>query len=191
VVTWTGTPPARDVAGISYAYRVVRREVGTNSDTLAGEIAADSSPQATLTDRGFTWNRTYEYRVAAITLISVPGEVAAQVEGEDSANTTVVAKDVFPPATPSGLQAVFSGIGQQPFIDLTWVPNTESDLTGYNVYRHEEGAQPVKVNSELAKTPAFRDSGVMAGKKYWYSVSAVDAQGNESVRSEEANEAVP
>jgi len=41
------------------------------------------------------------------------------------------------------------------------------------------------------KTPAFRDSNVAAGRNYFYSVSAIDARGNESARSEEATESVP
>ena len=76
--------------------------------------------------------------------------------------------------------------GSKPFIDLVWAPVTDVDLDGYNVYRHEEGATPVKVNAELVKTPAYRDANVGSGKSYFYSVSAVDVRGNESARSEEA-----
>jgi hypothetical protein len=46
------------------------------------------------------------------------------------------------------------------------------------------------LNSELVKTPAFRDSHVVSGKTYFYSVSAVDERANESARSEEASESV-
>jgi fibronectin type 3 domain-containing protein len=89
------------------------------------------------------------------------------------------------------LQAVFSGVGQAPFIDLVWSPDTESDLAGYNLFRRREGEQPVKLNSDPVKSPAYRDTNVQPGKKYFYSVSAVDERGNESVRSEEASEQVP
>jgi hypothetical protein len=41
------------------------------------------------------------------------------------------------------------------------------------------------------KTPAYRDEAVASGKRYRYSVSAVDTRGNESARSEEAGETVP
>ncbi len=82
-------------------------------------------------------------------------------------------------------------MGQKPFIDLTWAPNIESDLAGYNVFRHEEGAQPVKINSEVVKSPAFRDDKVIPGHRYFYSVSAVDLRGNESGRSTETTERVP
>jgi fibronectin type 3 domain-containing protein len=92
---------------------------------------------------------------------------------------------------PTGLQAVFSGVGQVPFVDLVWSPDTEADLAGYNIFRHEENEPPVKLNSEPVKAPAFRDSKVQSGKNYFYSVSAVDERNNESTKSEETSEQVP
>ena len=68
---------------------------------------------------------------------------------------------------------------------------TDVDLDGYNVYRHEEGMPAVKINVEPVKAPAYLDTNVMPGKRYFYSVSAVDVRGNESGWSEEANEAEP
>jgi fibronectin type 3 domain-containing protein len=65
------------------------------------------------------------------------------------------------------------------------------DLDGYNVYRREEGTAAVKVDAALVKTPAYRDDNVVPGKRYFYSVSALDVRGNESARSEEAGETVP
>ena len=114
-----------------------------------------------------------------------------EVEGDDTPAAKIFAHDVYPPGVPTGLQAVFSGAGQRPFVDLLWAPDTDADLAGYNVYRREEGGQPVKINTELLKTTAYRDIEVQRGKKYFYSVSAVDLRGNESERSEEASEAVP
>ena len=137
------------------------------------------------------WEKTYYYHVTTLTAIAQPGKAEIQVEGDDSPEVKVFADDVFPPAVPSGLQAVFSGPGQEPFIDLIWAPVTDVDLAGYNVYRHEEGKAPERVNSEPVKTPAYRDKSVAAGKQYFYSISAVDARGNESTRSEEASERVP
>jgi fibronectin type 3 domain-containing protein len=113
------------------------------------------------------------------------------VEGDDTSSVKIFAHDVFPPGVPTGLQAVFSGPGQAAFIDLIWTPVSDADLDGYNVYRHVASGSPVQLNAELVKTPAFRDSNVVAGKTYFYSVSAVDQRGNESARSEEASESVP
>jgi hypothetical protein len=142
-------------------------------------------------DQTFEWEKTYVYRGAAVSVIAEAGRPAFEIEGDDTPEVKVFADDVFPPAVPFGLQAVFSGPGQQPFIDLIWAPVTDVDLDGYNVYRHEEGAVPVKVNTQLVKTPAYRDTNVLSGESYFYSVSAVDARGNESAKSEEASEKVP
>ena len=84
-----------------------------------------------------------------------------------------------------------SGVGQQPFIDLTWPPVSDADVAGYNVYRNEQGQQPVKINTDLVKTPAFRDKDVQPGHTYFYSVTAVDLRGNESDKSEATSETLP
>jgi len=65
---------------------------------------------------------------------------------------------------------------------------SDADLAGYNIYRHEAGVAALKLNPELVRTPAYRDAQVVAGRTYFYSVTAVDERGNESARSEEASE---
>jgi hypothetical protein len=191
-LTWKPSTPPKDVPpGLSYLYRAYRQEAGTNAETVVGEVAVTDQPSPSLLDRTFAWEKTYNYQLAVVTVIAQEKAAEQQVEGEDSPTVPVVARDVFPPTTPAGLQAVFSGPGQKPFIDLIWAPDTESDLAGYNVYRHEQDGQVVKLNSDVVKTPAYRDTEVVAGHQYFYSVSAVDVRGNESTRSEEASETVP
>jgi hypothetical protein len=192
VLNWTNElPAANSNAPIHYVYRVYRRQEGAKEQVLAGEVQPGSDRTLTLTDSSIEWEKTYEYHVETVTVVARADKTELQIEGEDSPEMKVFADDVFPPAVPSGLQAVFSGPGQQVFIDLVWAPVMDVDLDGYNVYRHEEGTAPVKVNAQLVKTPAYRDTNVAVGKTYWYSVSAVDVRGNESARSEEASERVP
>jgi len=174
------------IPGVRFAVRIYRHETVSNTDSIAGEVPVTADATMTFLDRNFGWEKTYDYRVCVVTFAGHENTPPAQVEGDDTPPITVVAHDVFPPARPSGLQAVFSGPGQKPFIDLVWTPNTESDLAGYNVYRHEQG-NPVKLNSDLVKAPAFRDDGVLPGHTYSYSISAVDLRGNESPQSEEAS----
>jgi len=186
---WTNRAPA--AAGqLHYVYRLFRRLEGTSNVMLVKEFPADSVALPYV-DANIEWEKTYEYRVETVTVIAAEGKAPVEVAGEDSRELKVFADDVFPPAVPSDLQAVFSGPGQQAFIDLIWSPDSEPDLAGYNVYRHEAESGPVKINTELVRTPAYRDTHVIAGKTYSYSVAAVDVRGNESARSEEANEAVP
>jgi hypothetical protein len=205
LLTWTsaGEPvsslPAR--TGLQFRYRVYRREEGASKEPLAGQVVGEVPVGATGAAHfldAIEWEKTYLYRITAVSIVSRSGG-DVQVEGDDSPTVRVVAHDVFPPAIPAGLQAVYSGEGQKPFIDLIWAPVASADLSGYNVFRREaNGADAktgantaVKVNSELVRTPSYRDSAVSAGKTYVYSVSAVDARGNESARSEEASETVP
>ena len=95
----------------------------------------------------------------------------------------IFTKDIYPPAQPVGLQAVFSSVGQKPFVDLTWAPNSETDVAGYNVFRRSAGGEWQKLNQKPVPVPSFRDETVQPGTKYQYSVSAVDLRGNESQRS--------
>jgi len=191
VLDWTSDPPPASPPAVHFVYHVYRRQEGDQQKMLVGELPAGTERHLSLTDSGIEWQKTYDYHTEAVTLIAQEGKPEVQVHGDDSPEVKVFADDVFPPAVPSGLQAVFSGPGQQPFIDLIWAPDTDADLNGYNVYRREEGSEAVKLNVEPIRTPAYRDGRVAAGRRYLYSVSAVDLRGNESERSEEAGETVP
>lgn len=192
VVTWTGAVLSQPQSNIVHrGYRVYRRADGSKQEILVGERAGGMEREQSLTDQSFEWQKTYFYHGESFTVIAEPGKPDIRIDGDDTAEVKVFADDVFPPAVPSGLQAVFSGPGQEAFIDLIWAPDTEADLDGYNIYRREESGAAVKLNSEVVKIPAFRDMHVAAGKTYFYSVSAVDVRGNESARSEEAGESVP
>ncbi len=192
VLSWTSDlPPTASPQSVRYVYRVYRQMEGSKERILAGEVPAGNERSLGLTDTSIEWEKTYEYQAETVTVIAQENKPKVQVEGDDTPEIKVFANDVFPPAVPSGLQAVASGPGQATFVDLVWAPVADVDLDGYNVYRHEEGAAPVKVNAELVKAPAYRDANVASGKSYFYSVSAVDTRANESARSEEAGETVP
>jgi len=188
--TWDAIANVPDISGLRFVYRVYRRNLAAKTQVVAGELpVGDASPE--ILDTGFEWEKTYEYWLTVVTIVAESNGNEEAIEGDDTPTLTVSAHDVFPPATPTGLQVVFSGPGQKLFLDLVWHPNREADFAGYNVYRHEPDSDPVKINSELIKSPAFRDSNVLAGHTYFYSVSALDVRGNESPRSEEASETVP
>ncbi|MFY9674568.1 MAG: hypothetical protein WAK13_08935 [Terriglobales bacterium] len=210
-LTWTSpaAPPAKP--GVEYRYRIYRRVEGKDEspepapsaatqpspvgrkkqkkDTIAAEVPVGPAGPAHFLD-SIEWEKTYQYWITTVTVIAKP-ESQVQVEGDDSNHVDVIAHDVFPPAVPAGLQAAYSGEGQKPFIDLIWAPVASADLAGYNIYRSEAGGSPVRLNSELVKTPSYRDMSVASGKTYTYRVSAVDVRGNESDRSGEASESVP
>lgn len=210
-LTWTSAAEPPNKPGLQYRYRIYRKNESTgvegpikndqssgnkpgmkkdkNKDAIAAEIPVGPAGPAHFLDT-IEWENTYQYRITAVTIIT-KADSQVQVEGEDGPQVRVVAHDVFPPSIPVGLQAAYSGEGQKPFIDLIWAPVPNADLAGYNIYRSEAGAARIKLNSELIKSPSYRDTAVSTRKTYTYSVSAVDVRSNESQKSEEATESVP
>ena len=188
---WSAAIKIPEIPGLRFAYRIYRREAASEAQVIAGEVPIEPNTAPNFLDSTIEWEKTYQYRVTTVTLIAQPHGAEQGVEGDDSPEITVFAHDVFPPATPTGLQAVFSGPGQKPFIDLLWAPDTDADLAGYNVYRSEPGTEAKKLNTDPVKSTAFRDEAVLPGHEYTYVVSAVDVRGNESPQSESAVEKVP
>ncbi|HTV66865.1 MAG TPA: hypothetical protein VMD98_14745 [Bryocella sp.] len=187
-VSWSGPALPQPPAGVTYRYRVERRPVGAPAYVVIDDV--EPVANGSYLDKTFAWEQKYEYRITTLGEVSAQERTAA-VEGEDSPPVEVFTRDIYPPAQPAGLQAVFSGIGQKPFVDLTWAPNLEADLAGYNVFRWTEGEPPKKLNTQLVQTPSYRDEAIEPGKKYFYAVSAVDLRGNESPRSSATSETVP
>ena len=188
---WSPAVNIPEIPGLRFAYRIHRREAASKAQVIAGEVPIEPNAAPNFLDSTIEWEKTYQYRVTAVSLIAQPHGAEQLVEGDDSPEITVFAHDVFPPATPTGLQAVFSGPGQKPFIDLLWAPDTDPDLAGYNVYRSEPGTEAKKLNSDPVKSAAFRDEALLPGHEYTYVVSAIDVRGNESAHSESAEEKVP
>lgn len=93
---------------------------------------------------------------------------------------TVTYTDITPPAVPASLAAKVNGAD----VTLTWSSNTESDLSGYNIYRWNNGAK-TKCNSTVVKIPGYLDPGVPNGS-YNYEITTVDIAGNESNPSGQA-----
>src|SRR5205807_9316734 len=74
---------------------------------------------------------------------------------------------------------------------LNWDAST-SALVGYNVYRATQAGGPyTKLNSSPIEPTSYTDSTVQADQTYFYVVTAVDANGVESVFYNEVQAAVP
>ena len=154
-------------------YRVYRSEKPKlESFSVVGE-----SKEPAFSDPHFEFGRMYRYKVRAVFK-----QGAQEAEGEDSQPCEVTPRDVFPPAPPQGLTALYT-VGA---VELVWTANLESDLAGYNVYRREERKPLQKINKELVRVPIYRDSSIALQHHYLYEVTAVDLSGNESRPSTEA-----
>jgi hypothetical protein len=144
-------------------------------------------------DSSIRFGQVYEYRAQRVARVTVEGKTL-ELAGELSAPMRVEARDIFPPAVPTGLAAVATtgdnGAGNA--IDLSWQPVTDADLAGYAVYRREGdgGWQRISPAGPLVP-PAFHDAQVQPGHSYRYAVSSINQGGNESARSAETEESVP
>jgi hypothetical protein len=188
LISWTDATVPDAPAGLTFRYRIERSPAGANAYIALADV--EPEPEGFYLDKTFAWETKYDYRITSVTLVHSEG-VDMAVEGDDSKSVTTFTRDIYPPSEPTGLQAVFSSVGQKPFVDLSWAPNMESDLAGYNVFRRVGSGDPVKLNQQLVRVPSFRDDTVLPGKTYVYSISAVDLRGNESSRSAETSETVP
>lgn len=84
------------------------------------------------------------------------------------------------PATPQRFTAE-PGDSQ---VQLFWQENQERDLAGYRVYRSELPDRGFSVVADLPATvTTFTDTGLRNGKTYYYRLSAVDTDHNESERT--------
>ncbi len=145
-------------------------------------------------DTQFESGSTYVYFVRSVVQYGTGQSGAEILESDNSNLVTVTARDTFPPAAPRGLVVVPvpAQSGQSAYIELSWVINPETDLAGYNVYRSEDvGVPGTRVNPALLPAPTFRDMNAVPGRRYFYSVTAVDGSGNESAPSAAVAGAAP
>ncbi|MGA2300337.1 MAG: fibronectin type III domain-containing protein [Candidatus Acidiferrum sp.] len=143
------------------------------------QLTATTAPE--FLDMGFDYGKTYAYLVRSVVVAD-----GVQRESGDSQAAVVTPRDIFPPAAPQGIvAAVIPGSSAGSLVvDLSWSINVETDLAGYRLYRSEqEGTQGQLLSPDLLPTPAYRDNSVSSGKRYWYTVTAVDRAGNESASS--------
>ena len=96
---------------------------------------------------------------------------------EDSTFTTAQFADNTPPSAPSVLTAIVISSSQ---INLSWGASTDNaGVTGYRIYR--DGSTITTIGDTF-----YSDTGLAQSTRYTYTVTALDAAGNESEHSEQA-----
>jgi hypothetical protein len=187
----TAKEPARKIAlpGASKESTEVRLRVGS---------AASATDAGGTIDRTVPIGETYRYSAQRVQAVELGGQ-RLEIRSAQSAEAVVEMKNVFPPEAPTGLVAIpgFAGetndAAQKTTIELSWEPNMEPHIAGYRVYRRDAEGDGTwrQLDSELVPVAAYRDKTVVAGRRYGYRVTAVDAAGNESAPSDAAAETAP
>ncbi|HEX2953012.1 MAG TPA: glycoside hydrolase family 9 protein [Bacillota bacterium] len=141
--------------------------------TVSGSLTLiGTSKTSSFTQTGLAASTTYYYQVTAVDSSSNESTRSIQV----SAKTND--PDRIPPAAPTGLIASAVNTSR---IDLDWGDNTESDFAKYRIYAGT-------VNGSLTflaetTSSSYSNTGLNASTYYYYAVTAVDSNGNESLQS--------
>lgn len=88
---------------------------------------------------------------------------------------------LLPLLTPPSPPKVLKAAAGNSTVALSWAENGENDVEGYNVYRSlSAGGGYEKINSTPVIFPSYTDHSVTNGVTYYYTVSAVDTDDEES-----------
>ena len=146
------------------------------------------------------------YRYSAQSRVTVRlGDNSIELRSLFSAPVTFTLREIYPPLAPTGLTAVgfFASAPSAPTgtspafaVDLIWQPVDDTGLlaglAGYNVYREplnasgepaatsNPAAPRTRLNTAPIPVPSFHDTTANPTPRYRYSVTAIDAKGNES-----------
>lgn len=152
------------------SYRVERRKYEGGEWKKA--CSAKGRLSAECIDRRLDDGRTYQYRVLAKT----DGGVYSRPTPVMSAKTKKI------PFTVSNVRA---SLGEPKKIVLTWDASTNEDIAYYNIY---SSPTPMLLFTKLAKTKDTRYEDLINsnGKTKYYKITAVDADGLESIKQNEA-----
>ena len=169
-------------------------------------VGSSKAATATLTASGSSVTvssitpSTTEFSVSGLTLpvaiaagqsVSFTVTFTPQSSGNASASLSVASNASNSPTTQALAGTGVAATPVQHSVNLSWTAST-SAVAGYNVYRRTSlTASYSKLNSTLNATATYTDSSVQSGQTYYYSTTAVDANGNESIHSNEIQVVVP
>jgi hypothetical protein len=107
----------------------------------------------------------------------------AELDQIDSAIATIQAKSMAIKDEGPGVPSASALTDTQHFVTLSWNPTHES--VSYNVKRGTASGAEIQLAN--VPGPSFKDTGTVAGTMYFYQVSAVAADGQESKNSAEVS----
>ena len=177
VLSWTA--PEKSITGAEkphvIGYNIYRFAGGEDVDELSTPLNGAPVSKTTYTD--VPAYGTYSYRVTAVSAVGPP-----RIESDPSSAVIATFKDLLPPPTPSGLTALV----ETNAVRLVWDAVEAPDLAGYNVYRTEGIGEEhviaarIPFTQQPIKETNFRDTIPKPGIYFFYEVTAIDKNGNES-----------
>jgi hypothetical protein len=112
----------------------------------------------------------------------------------DSDSSSAVLSFVSDASNSPNEQVVTLGIvgPVQHKVQLSWKASNSKHVAGYNIYRGTRSGGPYKkINGSLDPSTNYTDVHVVAGYKYYYVATAVNAKGQESKYSKQVKAVIP
>jgi hypothetical protein len=138
-------------------------------------LASKSYPQNSYDHTNLVNGIKCHYKIHAV---DVRGQIS-----EFSENVSGVPVDIVAPKAPKGLEITNISYNS---ISFKWMPNTESDLEGYNIYRFTTagvGNWGKLIGKTEPGNESFTDTGLKEQATYYYVITAFDEVPNESPQS--------
>jgi hypothetical protein len=202
---WTSVP--EDYIPGSWGFNVYKLDVGEDVDYIVGintdvsnPVYADFRARVVVFDKEIG-ERSYHNLDVAPAGESSSLRVSARA-GDELYLVVAATPDIFsgwdwyryefkiypdwilpPVAAPTNLSA----LGADNQVSLDWDDNTEPNLAGYNVYRSTTPGDGYAQIATAVVTSEYVNSSVIGGTEYYYVVTAVDTNANESDHSNEAS----
>lgn len=129
------------------------------------ELIAPNVQLSSFIDEGLEYETSYTYSFKSV---DMSGNVS---EGYSLTLQTMPYNDATPPSAPTGLEVIAGNSS----LALSWFPNPENDVQGYNVY-----VDGVKRNGSLIFGNSYSMTNLANANEYLIQISAVDTNGNES-----------
>ena len=172
-ITWV--PPAASAAGTPVTYNVYAGDDRTALNQSPATAAAFAHGPVRFGDEQC-------FRIRSVQVVQ---NVA--IESVPSPPACIVARDIFPPAAPAGLQIIAGPDG----VSLSWNANTEPDLGGYLVLRGEATGDTLQpLMKEPVTETSYRDTTVTSGVRYVYVIVAVDKSEPRNASAQSARQEV-
>jgi hypothetical protein len=174
---WQPVTTFKDGSAVDMAmkYQVLRKVGGQDFKALGEPITAtehiDSDVQNGL-----------KYFYAIQSMMVLQDELVSGGISEEMAATPI---DLTPPAVPTGVTVVWTGVGMK----IYWDKNDAADIGGYRVYRRAaDSGSFAQVGQVAPEYALFTDASAEENVRYYYAVTAIDqaTPPNESKKSKEA-----
>lgn len=158
-------------------YKVYRK----NASSQANEIeefkpvvdSLISAKQNNFTDSTIEIGKDYEYAVQAVDIYGNKSALSSYL---------LIQSEPIIVLPPAGIKAQKSGDG----ILISWDETVQQNIKEYKIYRYERGNKPILISSVTSKEKfEYLDKSVKKGNLYFYYLSTVDSENNESQSSQE------